>query len=1134
MTDSSGPKESIDSEYHKNWRIKDRTKTVSAALIACLNIGVDPPDVVKTNPCAKLECWIDPTSMTATKALETIGKNLQQQYEFWQPRARYKLSLDPTVADLQKLCAGLRKNSKDDRMLFHYNGHGVPRPTANGEIWAFNKQFTQYIPVSMQDIHQWTGSPAIYVYDCSSAANALYFMEKILPRGESTDIIQIAATDVNEHLPMNPIVPADILTSCLTTPIEIAIRSYVLQKSVIKKIPINIALKIPGRLNDRKSPLGELNWIFTAITDTIAWQSLPKDLFHRLFRQDLLVASLFRNYLLAERILKSFGVNPVTSPRIPNTWQHPLWDTWDFVLDACLTQIPVLLKNPKIEYIPNNFFKDYLKSFQVWLETGNVKAKSPDQLPILLQVLLSQTHRYQALKLFDQCMSLGDWAVEHVMSVGMFPYVLKLLQSPSSELHSVLLSIWVKIFQFDPSVRLELLKDECFMFFIKMLQTAKESEIKVKCLFALSCFVRNCTLGQNSVHKKGIMEYVVKQIEEDSIDDKNVYRWAWIFIGNMCEGNIDIKYNLINICGLERVFRLLDDDQKDTRCIGAYVLASLLVGSLGSTMKTLAIEHSIVFHLLKFSQDGCVNVRTQIVYAFGNFVDTNMNKFLMTAYEFWEEEKAAHKHQRKAALATVYSSVWKCLLILSVDSSSEVAKVASLIVDQVHMKFILPNQIPKERNKKLTKSSSKYPISDSASIRSLSVRNPSSISMLANPNLYQRPNDTQSLRSVSQLSFEFSNISQSDMSDVDLSVCSQKNKFPLQSSLPQNYFRREIYQDEGQAWRESLLVEYKKSIEVWKNKDIKTHKIDEQIAILENDSSSVKSALFHPYNSAVVVSDDKNVITVWDWDLGKKVNGFRNYNPRETFISDLKLSLDSDPRLMVASSDGVLRVWKDVVTLNTKLDFSWIAVPDLSSTSGGAGFVFEPQKTQILAGGDTDTIRIWDLGTMKCKLDIESTEKWATCFNWEDENIFSVGFTDGLIAKYDKRTRTKIQEYSEHEDWIVNLEQGIGDVLLSASTGGKIKMFDRRNTKPCLDLEFDSGLSCLSVSKWAPLMVCGWNDQGIKLIDFDGNVLSTLRYHDGFLGQRLGPTSTVNMHPYKMMFLAGSSDSLISVYGNQE
>lgn len=33
--------------------------------------------------------------------------------------------------------------------------------------------------------------------------------------------------------------------------------------------------KIPGRQTDRKTLLGELNWIFTAVTDTIAWNVLP-------------------------------------------------------------------------------------------------------------------------------------------------------------------------------------------------------------------------------------------------------------------------------------------------------------------------------------------------------------------------------------------------------------------------------------------------------------------------------------------------------------------------------------------------------------------------------------------------------------------------------------------------------------------------------------------------------------------------------------------------------------------------------------------------------------------------------------------------------------------------------------------
>jgi hypothetical protein len=33
-------------------------KTLNVGLVLCLNIGVDPPDIIKTNPCSKLMCWV--------------------------------------------------------------------------------------------------------------------------------------------------------------------------------------------------------------------------------------------------------------------------------------------------------------------------------------------------------------------------------------------------------------------------------------------------------------------------------------------------------------------------------------------------------------------------------------------------------------------------------------------------------------------------------------------------------------------------------------------------------------------------------------------------------------------------------------------------------------------------------------------------------------------------------------------------------------------------------------------------------------------------------------------------------------------------------------------------------------------
>lgn len=45
---------------------------------------------------------------------------------------------------------------------------------------------------------------------------------------------------------------------------------------LVPKITLDLIDRIPGQLNDRRTMLGELNWIFTAITDTIAWNTLPR------------------------------------------------------------------------------------------------------------------------------------------------------------------------------------------------------------------------------------------------------------------------------------------------------------------------------------------------------------------------------------------------------------------------------------------------------------------------------------------------------------------------------------------------------------------------------------------------------------------------------------------------------------------------------------------------------------------------------------------------------------------------------------------------------------------------------------------------------------------------------------------
>ncbi len=78
---------------------------------------------------------------------------------------------------------------------------------------------------------------------------------------------------------------------------------------------------------------------------------------------------------------------------------------------------------------------------------------------------------------------------------------------------------------------------------------------------------------------------------------------------------------------------------------------------------------------------------------------------------------------------------------------------------------------------------------------------------------------------------------------------------------------------------------------------------------------------------------------------------------------------------------------------------------------------------------------------------------------------------------------------------------------------------------------FKSALTALTVHNCAPIMATGSNAQFIKIITFGGDQLGNIiKYHDGFLGQRIGPVSCLSFHPYKTMLAAGATDSIVSIY----
>ena len=64
--------------------------------------------------------------------------------------------------------------------------------SVNGEIWVFNRSYTQYIPLSLYDLQAWMGSPSIFVYDCSNAGIIVSCFEQFAEQHEREYLEQVS------------------------------------------------------------------------------------------------------------------------------------------------------------------------------------------------------------------------------------------------------------------------------------------------------------------------------------------------------------------------------------------------------------------------------------------------------------------------------------------------------------------------------------------------------------------------------------------------------------------------------------------------------------------------------------------------------------------------------------------------------------------------------------------------------------------------------------------------------------------------------------------------------------------------------------------------------------------------------
>ncbi len=713
-----------------DWRIA-RLKTVGIGLLLAINIGVDPPDVFRCSPCAKLESWIDPSLAPAAVSAEAIAKALQAQYEPWQARARVRIVIKPTNEELKRLCVTLRRHAKNDRVLIHYNGHGVPWPTMNGELWVFDKKFTQYIPLSIFDLQTYVGGPALYVFDCAGAGRAVHWFQRFIELREENgeglteqlkDAVLLAACGANEALPTDPDVPADMFTSCLTTPIKMALRWHCLNSYLHGRESLDLVDKLPGSAATRKTPLGELNWIFTAITDAIAFDVLPTDLFLKLFRQDVLVASMFRNFLLASRVMKSSKCTPISYPALPDCTSHRLWDAWDMVVDETLQRLPSLQMSA--EYIPSNFFQHQMQELRSWLRSSGAASgfmggprKPPEQLPIVLQVMLSQSQRKEALELIAEFVStLGAWAVDAVLGVDLFPYLSKLLGSNNSDLRWHLVVIWQRILSVDLSARQELISEKGYRCFLSILQQGSGTEPRelVLSLFVLAVTCIGNREAQVSCCKHKLVHLTISLLDHEQAD---VRQWAILVLSSVWTGFAEAKVQGAQLHAHEKLCLLLSDAVPEVRAAAAYCIGAFLRTSVPEVV-TIELNLALTLREVTSARECCEAsslVRSQVAAALVAFASSREEQFLMLLRSAFSsssttEDEGNNTSSNSSNLGggsssnfnsgpssinsnqpqdegrqhrRVCKAIWKHMLFLETDPQPEVAKTVATYFSQL-------------------------------------------------------------------------------------------------------------------------------------------------------------------------------------------------------------------------------------------------------------------------------------------------------------------------------------------------------------------------------------------------------------------------------------------------------------------
>jgi regulator-associated protein of mTOR len=293
---------------------------------------------------------------------------------------------------------------------------------------------------------------------------------------------------------------------------------------------------------------------------------------------------------------------------------------------------------------------------------------------------------------------------------------------------------------------------------------------------------------------------------------------------------------------------------------------------------------------------------------------------------------------------------------------------------------------------------------------------------------------------------------------------------------------------------------------------------------------------FHQFENHLVVSDDRDIVSVWDWEKHIRLARFSNGNAVNARITDIKfINEDDQGLLMVGSADGICKIYRNYESSSeVELVTAWRALTELTPSNINSGLVSEWQQGQgrLLVGGDFKTIKVWSAAKELCTEEIPARSGSCVTSITADQvagDIFVVGFGDGAVRVYDRRLPSReamVKVWKEHRAWVVNVHMQRGGLreLVSGSRHGDIKLWDIRRDTPHLAFQATPGtLRSLSVHEHAPILAVGSDHGQVRLFNTD-----TTKFLAGFTPHQAvetgGFTASGNASASNFLHLANNSN----------